>query len=62
VPSLSTDDEQAVEAELAALQESLQEPLELPQIPITKFPEAQEPASKVPSTKLPETGRVAVPS
>jgi charged multivesicular body protein 6 len=62
VPSLSTEDEQAVEAELAALQESLQEPLELPQVPITKLSEAQAPAPKVPSKGIPETRRVAVPS
>jgi hypothetical protein len=62
VPSLSTEDEQAVEEELAALRESLEKPLELPQVPTTKLPEVPKPVPKVPSKKLPETGRVALPS
>jgi hypothetical protein len=62
VPSLSTEDEQAVKEELVALQEPFAEPLELPQVPSTKLPEAPKPVPKVPSKELPETRRVAVPS
>lgn len=69
VPSLSVQDEQDVEAELEALQQSQlpqkqqQEPLELPTAPVTKLPEQQEkpePAPIYPAQV--KTGRVAVPS
>ena len=63
VPSLSIEDEEAVKAELEALQKSMQEPLELPHVPSNKLPETKEPIptkNQVPDAA--KSGRVAVPS
>jgi len=66
VPSLSVEDEAAVEAELEALQaSSLHEPpLELPSVPSTKLPEPKqpEPAKEATTAEPEKSGRVAVAS
>lgn len=64
VPSLSVEDEAAVEAELEALQESIQEPtLDLPSVPSTKLPEQKEPEQEPEKEPAAEkSGRVAVAS
>lgn len=69
VPSLSTEDEAAVEAELEALKASMvvvpaekkEEPsLDLPSVPSTKLPETKQPEPAKPSPT--KSGRVAVAS
>lgn len=63
VPSLSVEDEAAVEAELEALQESIQEPkLDLPTVPSTKLPEQKESVPAKKEEAATSSGRVAVAS